>query len=240
MQRKLLAYLFVSSVLLGACVPQEPVLFSTPPRAIQTITPTSSVTQRVGQTTQASPFPTQTLPSSVAGTQFPQKQTVDGITIELTGYARKDDLLIIEFCFNSPTDETWLFDELVFTLDNHEISPKEQRYNSGRADGISCGSLSFPIDQNIKSGNVELVIGQLQTSVIHYDCVKAQTKLDQAQPDLIVKVHCFSTEDGEGMRIETIQKPENMSDEEVAALVREAFADMINVDLRFSFRIENL
>ena len=61
----------------------------------------------------------------------------------------------------------------------------------------------------------------------------------EAQPDLIVKVHCFSTEDGEGMRIETIRKPENMSDEEVADLVRDAFSDVIEVDLRFSFRIEN-
>lgn len=239
MQRKLLAYLLVSSVLLGACVSQEPVLTSTSPRAIQTITPTSFVTRTVGQATEASPLPTLTLPASIAVNQFPLKQITDGITIELTGYAQKDDLLIIEFCFSSPTDETWLFDELIFTLDSHEISPKEQRYNSGRADGISCGSLSFPIDQNIKSGKVELVIGQLQTDVIHYDCVKAQRKLDEAQPDLIVKVHCFSTEDGEGMRIETIKKPENMSAEEVADLVRDAFSDVIEVDLRFSFRIEN-
>jgi hypothetical protein len=193
----------------------------------------------IAQTAQYSALATQTISPSVTVQPLPVKQTIGGATIELTGYKQENGFFIIEFCFNPPSSDTWLFDEVMLILDNHEILPKELRYNSGSVEGIPCGSLSFPIDQDIKSGNVELVIGQLQTDVIHYDCVKAQTKLGEAQPDLIVKVHCFSTEDGEGMRIETIRKPENMSDEEVADLVRDAFSDVIEVDLRFSFRIEN-
>jgi hypothetical protein len=124
LQKKLFAYLVVSSFLLGACVAQETPLTSTSPRPFQTITSTNVATQTVDQKVQASAVPTQAIPSSIPVNQFPLQQIADGITIELTGYARKDDLLIIEFCFSSPTDETWLFDELVFTLDNHEISPK--------------------------------------------------------------------------------------------------------------------
>lgn len=227
LRKEFLPYLFALSIVLAACTSKT---MATP----VTIVPS------IAQTAQYSSLATQTVSPSVTVKSLPVKQTIDGATIELTGYKQENDFFIIEFCFDPPSSETWLFDDVILILDSHEILPKELRYNSGSVDGIPCGSLSFPIEQNIKSGsNVELVIGQLQTDVIHYDCVKAQTKLDQAQPDLVVKVHCFSTEDGEGMRIETIQKPENMSDEEVAGLVRDAFSDVIEVDLRFSFRIEN-
>lgn len=170
---------------------------------------------------------------------MPVKQTVDGITIELIDYEQEYDLLIIEFCFTPPSADNWLFDEILLIVDNHEIPPKEQRYNSGRSNGFSCGSLSFPIAQNIKSGNIELMIGQLQTDVIHPDCVKAQKKLDEAKPVVAVKVECFSNGDEWGYLIETTEKPENMSDEEVADLVKDAFSDTIQINLRFSFRVEN-
>ena len=238
LRKEFIALFFALSIFIAACVAQESVLIPTQaitstsfpnPKAIEsqnTIKPTSI--QIITQT--ISPY----------GIEMPLvlNKTVEEITIELTSYKQEYNLLTIEFCFTSPSSENWVFDDVFLILDNQEISPKELRYNSGGESIPSCGSLSFPTKRYVKSEKVELIIGQLQTDVMHPDCIKAQKKLDKAQPELIVKVHCFSTEQGEGMRIETIRKPENMSDDDVADYVKDAFADVIELDLTFEFSID--
>jgi len=253
--KALVAYVFAISVFLVACMAEEPVLTTPTPRSTPIVSPTIFVTQRsteiplvptptvdpkiLDQINQYSTMLPQLLITSVADHPLFIKQTVDGIVVELKGYKTEKGSLILEFCFTPPSDDFWLFDEIVLVSSNQEFSPKEQRYISGRVDGVSCGNLTFPFDQNTKSSGVELFIGQLQTDYIHPDCNKANANLDKAKPTIVVKAHCFTNEaGGEGYRIETITKPESMSDEEVAALVRDAFSDTIDANFRFSFRVD--
>jgi hypothetical protein len=164
---------------------------------------------------------------------FPMAIKIDDINLEFSGYRRVSNILAIEICFAPPSQERWLLDNVVLEIDNQEI-PYTSLFSdtkTGRADGFSCGIVSYPIDRIPDSGKAEWSIGQLRTVVFssnaQRDCDKAQKKLDEAKTGILI------TCDSSGFEI--FEKPQTMSDNEAYDLIQDAFSNTIQVNWRFSF-----
>ncbi len=189
-------------------------------------------------TPESSTTPTKTPRPTIKINSFPTAITIDDIDIEFSGYKRENEYLTIEICYEPPSKEKWMFDDVTLKIENQEVPATWFSFDSGtgRADGFNCGSLSYPIDSIPDTGKAELSIGQLQTDSDNYDCDKAQKKLDEAKMGIVVTcdLSSFGVDSGFGI----LEKPQSMSDEEAYELVKDAFSNTIDVAWKFSFTLE--
>jgi hypothetical protein len=125
-------------------------------------------------------------------------------------------------------------------VDNQEIEYSRLSWNrvSDRPDGFLCSEIYFSVGEKPDLGEIELVIGQLETEVIEYDCTKAQKKLDEAKIDVIVE--CYE----DPTKHFGIEKwPKNIREEEIFDLidiVEDAFSDIIQGPWIFVFEVHEL
>lgn len=185
-----------------------------------------------------SPQPTDT-PSSISITTLPATFSINGRGVEFSGYKRENGYFTVDVCFDPPSKQIWMFDEVIFKIEQQEIPLYWTRANAnpGRKDGFACNSLSYKIDLVPNSGRAELSIGQLQTDVNEYDCSKAQKKLNAAKTGIVVTCDPGLLGNNPGFGI--LKKPATMSDEEAYNLAKDAFSETVQVNWMFSFLVEN-
>ncbi len=171
---------------------------------------------------------------------FPAEMKINGVDVEFSGYKREYGNLTITICFDPPSKEQWVFDDVVFKINDQKISPTWVSSNSetGRVDGFSCGGLSYPINEIPNKGRAELLIGQMRADTHEYDCDKTQKKLDETKTGIVVMCGLGTLGIGNSSGIGILEKPQTMSDDEAYNLVVDAFSEVIQIDWKFSFLVE--
>jgi len=175
---------------------------------------------------------------------FPSKLTIDDIGIEFTGYERSERYFTIQVCFDPPDEETWLLDDVVFKINNQEISNGEivGKFGSDRTDGFGCGLIGYPIELIPATGKADLSIRQLTTFINRKshrleDCNRAQKKLDLTKAGVVISCDPAIVKLDSRFFMVT-KKPLFMSDEDADTIVMDAFSENIRVNWIFSFFID--
>lgn len=177
------------------------------------------------------PAPTPTL----ALTEFPIYQSVNGIEMRMLGFERAKGYLTAEICYK-PLDSSkhWQLDEIVLIVEGQEIPFSSYKSDLGvkSPEEFLCSNTSFPAGVNRNLGEVELIVGRLKTPALtDNDCQGAQNRLDIAKTGIVIE--CISTANSSGYAIK--QRPENMSADEAFKIIDEAFLDFIQGPWRFKF-----
>lgn len=191
---------------------------------------------RSGQKPLASVQATSTALPIIEIASFPTTLKLNNIDLELSGYQVDKDFLTITICFAPPTKEAWLFDDIYFSIAQRVIEEPliTAKTETGRADGFSCGTISYPVDLIPSTGTAKLFIGKLKTPD-KGDCNKAQQNLDEANAGIVIRC---DPNINNGLGFVIIKKPVFMKDGEAIFKAQEAFSDIVQVDWRFTFVIK--
>jgi len=191
-----------------------------------------------------SPASTETPQPAIEINSFPSTLKIDDIDIEFSGYKREVTYFEQDFemiiCFDPPNEEVWVFEDVVFKINNQEIpnGGTATDFETGRADGFDCANIGYPIDLIPSTGKAELSIGRLRAFVDPglEDCDHAQKNLDKAKTGIIIT--CDPAIVGHDAGFVVTKKPTSMSDEDAVLVALDAFTDKIQVNWKFSFLFE--
>ncbi len=179
------------------------------------------------------PHPKEVARTNPPETQFPQKQEIDDIVIELHDVRREKDFVRVEICYDLPSDADWLpgnsADDVILTVGNKTIplwGGGFIRWNTAR-DGTKeqrCEYLLFPMTGDLDLSRFTITIKQLVTSMPEQpNCIAAQEKLAQAETE--IRIQCDHGENAFDYTID--QKPGSMSEEEARQLIYDAFSEIV-------------
>jgi hypothetical protein len=163
-----------------------------------------------------------------AGTS--SKDTVNGIEIEASNFRVESGRLLVDVCFELPSEADWLLD-LPFveiggeTISAWEVNLIDFRYGEDGTPTHRCDWAGIPLDEGTEVSTFTLVIPRLETSSPdNLDCDLAQKKLDQAETGIVVE--CFEGDFTYGYTV--VQKPDDMSDEQAYQIAADAFIETLD------------
>jgi len=161
------------------------------------------------------------------------KQQVNGIEIEIVNKQLLDNFLLVDVCFQLPSDADWLLsthpEDVTLTVGDTTILHSGWRdldeITKSHGNKMRCDRISFQVDRQEDLSSFVVTINQLVTSVPEIpDCDKAQAKLDKKNTG--IKIKCSKTESS--FSYEIAKKPGNISDSELRQSVEDAFTDKVN------------
>lgn len=171
--------------------------------------------------------------TDLPGTQFPQKQEIDDIAIELRDVRREKDFVRVEICYDLPSDADWLpgnsADDVILTVGNKTIplwGGGFIRWNTAPngTEKQRCEYLLFPMTGDLDLSYFSITIKRLVTSMPEQpNCIAVQEKLTQAETG--IRIQCDHKENAFDYTID--QKPGSMSAEEARQLIYDAFSEIV-------------
>ena len=161
------------------------------------------------------------------------KQQINGIEIEIINEELMDNLLLVDICYQLPSDADWLLstyaEDVVLTIGGKDIlhsgfAEIETKKNADGKKTHRCDRVSFPIDAQENLSEFSITINHLVTSIPEQpDCDKAQIKLDRENTG--IKIKCNKT--NPSFSYEVTKKPENMNKYETMKTIENSFSEII-------------
>ena len=158
------------------------------------------------------------------------KQLVNGIEIEIINQQVQDNFLLVDVCFQLPSDSDWLLstypDDVILTVGNETIPHSgfgeiDTKTNAS-GNKTRCDRVTFQISGQEDLSKFVITINHLVTSIPENpDCDKAQAKLDKKNTG--IKIKCSKTDSS--FSYEVTQKPGNMSSYETQRPIESAFSE---------------
>ena len=177
-------------------------------------------------------------------TAYVTKQQVNGIEIEIVGKQVANNFLLVDMCFQLPSDNDWLLsahpEDIVLTVGNKTIAhsgwsevDEKTNANGGK---IRCDQVKFGLSGKEDLSNFSISVNHLVTSMPEIpDCDKAQIKLDKKNAG--IKIKCSKSDSS--FSYEITQKPKNTSDAETRQSVDNAFRETVDGPWVFTDSMNN-
>lgn len=158
------------------------------------------------------------------------KQLVNGIEIEVINQQVQDNFLLVDVCFQLPSDSDWLLstypDDVILTVGDETIPHSgfgeiDTKTNAS-GNKTRCDRVTFQISGQEDLSKFVITINHLVTSIPENpDCDKAQAKLDKKNTG--IKIKCSKTDSS--FSYEATQKPGNMNSYETQRSIESAFSE---------------
>lgn len=180
-----------------------------------------------------------------------QAQTVNQLTLlvgnarqelgQNLGFAEQPEALyfVTDFCLQTPDQNDWLLGPLTLQIQGQTLAGHSTTYlgwltTAGWLEAKDpavatqthlqrCGTIAVPLPTAANGATFTLEIQQLETSMPAVpDCTRAEQRLATQNAGIQIKCQV----DDAGLSYAILQKPEGMSETEVAQRVREAFVEV--------------